>query len=224
MSLHLSMARIAAASNDNLSPWLSDKVSTPFAVWFGGIVCLMSFFCAIAMIYLDRPASREAAGVIVDVPSRRKDRGRSTAEERTALLGEESETMSPLYIHQRDELESDGAPPKPVTRDGEIGADIIVEDAQEADTLLEEDYDEEDETIHFSQLRGLSWSFWMLCLATIGLYGRSRIIPSLRVYHPLISMPLYRRICPFFPHMHRLLSAKMVQGRFSNGRHGHVNS
>ncbi|KAI8803498.1 major facilitator superfamily domain-containing protein [Cladochytrium replicatum] len=96
LGLNLSFARVATALNDNLSPWLvgsgnedgeskrgivwslvdkavevggmlQDKCSrTPVAGWFGLGVCLISFACSAALVYLDRPASRITAGVAVD--------------------------------------------------------------------------------------------------------------------------------------------------------------
>ncbi|KAI8809405.1 major facilitator superfamily domain-containing protein [Cladochytrium replicatum] len=96
LGLNLSFARVATALNDNLSPWLvgpadeneeskrgmvwslvnkavefggmlRDGLSrTPVAGWFGLGVCLLSFACSAALVYLDRPASRIAAGVAVD--------------------------------------------------------------------------------------------------------------------------------------------------------------
>ncbi|TPX65495.1 hypothetical protein SpCBS45565_g05131 [Spizellomyces sp. 'palustris'] len=161
MSLHLSMARIAAASNDNLSPWLAEHTSTPTAVWFGFIVCLLSSVCAFAMIYLDRPTSRFAAGVVVEMDSSHRKRQKRR-------LGTEDERQ-PLLVNDANGTQSRRAS----VEDGCLGSPLVDRGSLDYDGVSEEEYDEEDETVHFSQLRGLSWSFWMLCLATIGLYGSS---------------------------------------------------
>ncbi|KAJ3149710.1 hypothetical protein HDU86_006887 [Geranomyces michiganensis] len=185
MSLHLSMARIAAASNDNFSPWLAETFSTPFAGWFGLFVCGCSFACAVAMIYLDRPASRAIAGVTSDAPrpkqkKRRSYHGTTDAQERQPLLSD----------HRPDfQLDvgtpSFGDPPRHVdyhvsttyetlsrTSNAADTASFLIKDGETSTMASDEKdgYDEEDEHVHFSQLRGLSWSFWVLCLVTIGLY------------------------------------------------------
>ncbi|KAI9100660.1 major facilitator superfamily domain-containing protein [Phlyctochytrium arcticum] len=208
MSLHLSMARIAAASNDNFSPWLAERTSTAVATWFGFIVCLGSAACGAGMIHLNRPTSRVIAGVQLENQdqrpkrirhrsvTRRRDRDSSPVKseptEHSPLLATDNSPtyrrisamsdQSDSYYHDSP-TNADGFYPirgvnhnaSALSQTSPFGKIQIEDDSAEGfgTESEEEEYDEEDETVHCSQLRGLSWSFWMLCLATIGLYGSS---------------------------------------------------
>ncbi|KAI8917230.1 major facilitator superfamily domain-containing protein [Powellomyces hirtus] len=172
MSLHLSMARIAAASNDNLSPWLAETFSTPVAVWFGLFVCLCSFACAVAMIYLDRPSSRAAAGVFTEPSSSSKKR---VAARRDSSADEVAPLLGNNQVHTYESLPAMESDSRPGSRRPSTDLAGVFKSDDGADGFVEEEeeYDEEDENVHFSQLRGLNLSFWMLCTVTIALYGSS---------------------------------------------------
>ncbi|KAJ3166546.1 hypothetical protein HDU88_003415 [Geranomyces variabilis] len=186
MSLHLSMARIAAASNDNFSPWLTERFSTPFAGWFGLFVCGCSYACAIAMIYLDRPASRAIAGVASEYArpntKKRSYQGASDPREHQPLLAGsvpdfQLDVGTPPSVAPQLAYDSMATIDVPSTAlsSANSAASLLIKNGETSTTASDDKdgYDEEDEHVHFSQLRGLSWSFWVLCLVTIGLYGSS---------------------------------------------------
>ncbi|KAJ3002399.1 hypothetical protein HKX48_002349, partial [Thoreauomyces humboldtii] len=180
MSLHLSMARIAAACNDNLSPLLADLVSVPFAVWFGLVVCALSFGCALAMVLLDRPASRAAARVVTErvvVPTGRAKANNHQGESQRRRPSQEIHEETPLLLDTPSvQMSYETLPHDLETRSN---PDLFAKSSSSAtlgdvkDEDEDEGYDEDGEQLRFSQLRGLNASFWMLCLVTIGLYGSS---------------------------------------------------
>lgn len=63
LGFNLSIARLATALNDNLTPYLEDKSSVVLAAWVGLAVCIMSFISSAIVLYLDRPSSRLKCGV-----------------------------------------------------------------------------------------------------------------------------------------------------------------
>ncbi|KAJ3160945.1 hypothetical protein HDU86_008308 [Geranomyces michiganensis] len=146
MSLHLSMARIAAASTENLSPFLANKFSIPFVVWFGVMVCGISFACTFVVSMLDRPSSRVLAGVACVKPP-------AFLKAKVSKLDVTDVSMQTLNV-------SEG----------------IVKEGGKDDSA--EGYVEEDERFRFGTLKGLSWSFWMLCLTTMALYGKQKWYPG----------------------------------------------
>ncbi|KAJ3172277.1 Ras GTPase [Geranomyces variabilis] len=151
ISLHLSMARIAAASTENLSPFLATRFSIPFVVWFGLFVCAASFACAIAVSILDRPKSRTLAGVVIAEPP--------------AALKSKVPKPGTINVSMQTLNASDG---KAVSIQNFNTSDSSSDEKSKEES---EEYDEKDERFHFHTLSGLSWSFWMLCFATMALYG-----------------------------------------------------
>ncbi|KAJ3171970.1 hypothetical protein HDU88_006780 [Geranomyces variabilis] len=152
ISLHLSMARIAAASTENLSPFLANKFSIPFVVWFGLFVCGVSCACAIAVSILDRPKSRVRAGVVVPEPpapvKAKAPKPDVINMSMQTLSASDSNAVSIRNLHALESNAND-------TSKGENN----------------EEYVEKDERFRFQTLRGLGWSFWMLCISTMALYG-----------------------------------------------------
>ncbi|KAI8825040.1 major facilitator superfamily domain-containing protein [Fimicolochytrium jonesii] len=234
MSVHLSMARIATAANANLSPWLANEASTPFAVWFGLLVCLASFLCAVAMLYVDRPASRVAAGIATSNQKPRKRteggsadrlntdsavnspriRGKSVDGNRSDDGGRRSSSSSRSFISTSARSPSvgrsptggkstrspsgsrsiSGSPIRSVARQHRSFGTMDDRDSNssgldESDDV-EEEYDEEDETVHFSQLRGLRAPFWMLCLTAIAFYGSA--IPFFHICTDFFQQKWYK--------------------------------
>lgn len=53
LGVNLSVARLGSVFNDLISPHLALSFSVPFAVWGGVFTCLISFGCAIALVYAD---------------------------------------------------------------------------------------------------------------------------------------------------------------------------
>ncbi|KAJ3060584.1 hypothetical protein HK102_009433, partial [Quaeritorhiza haematococci] len=56
LGLNLSIARLGSVFNDFISPQLGTRVSVPFAMWFGLIICLLSFSTAVGLSFLDSKA------------------------------------------------------------------------------------------------------------------------------------------------------------------------
>lgn len=144
LGFNLSFARVATALNDNMSPYLDSIDSVTLAAWVGVLVCFISFFSAMMVLYLDQPESRMLAGihshyhkinVTVDPP-----------------ISETEPLLNETIAFQSEVIE---------------GSTVCIEDTN---VFIDEKY-EEDETIHIDQVYGLSTSFWLLCLITIALYG-----------------------------------------------------
>ncbi|KAJ3292336.1 hypothetical protein HK104_005359 [Borealophlyctis nickersoniae] len=156
LGLNLSASRIATAANDNLSPWIAGRLGTPWAGWMGCVMCLGSLGSGVAMVYLDSEKSRAKAGVI-------------NYDERKPLLPGSGDGISTEHHHVKQSPTSDPAGAVLGKRTS-IGSVTTLTVELEDDTESVE-YVEEDETVHFEQIKGLSMSFWFLCLATITLYG-----------------------------------------------------
>jgi MFS family permease len=52
--LNLSVARLGSVFNNLLSPALANSAGVPFALWFGTILCAMSFGCALVISPIDK--------------------------------------------------------------------------------------------------------------------------------------------------------------------------
>ncbi|KAJ3121347.1 hypothetical protein HK098_003761 [Nowakowskiella sp. JEL0407] len=175
LSLNLSFARIATALNDNISPWVESQTkSVAVASWVGLMVCLLSFACGVVVVHLDAPANRKLAGVLTHGED---DGGEGTE----AMIGDEEQR--PL-ISNKDRRNYEGTGRNygslsGIEIDDSLGENDgiastslpALSDEERHSTIVSEEYDEEDETIHWSQLKGFSGLFWLLCVITIMLYG-----------------------------------------------------
>ncbi|KAF9163302.1 hypothetical protein DFQ26_002728 [Actinomortierella ambigua] len=160
LGLNLSSARISTALNDNLSPWIENRLhhhpagGVVAASSVGLFICLTSFACGLGLAYLDRPASRTLAGVKVDGP-KNVDRlsGEEGYLERQALLwedqggrgGEGEEGI--LDLEENNEDDDDG-------------------DDEKTATMMAED-----DKMFVAEIWTLQPKFWILCLCCITLYG-----------------------------------------------------
>jgi MFS family permease len=127
LNLVSGFARIAAALNDNLSPWIAERFSVGVAGWIGAGMCYGSAIVGVILLKLDRKEYRIKANVPVD---------------------------------EQDDQDAN---------DSNKSSDRLVE---VSDTGYEsEEYDEEDDQIHFSQAKGFTLQFWILFLITVLLYG-----------------------------------------------------
>ncbi|KAJ3010723.1 hypothetical protein HKX48_007227 [Thoreauomyces humboldtii] len=175
-SLHSSMAKLAATCTDNLSPIFANRFSTRFAVWISLTVCCYSFISAVVVIFLDRPASRALAGVVSDdrAPAKKTDEDTVTSSkpsmkaarrqpETLTTINESTTTLDLAASNAMltDEIKSMASLATLYQTDAGTSSDEGSED---------EGYDEDDESVHFSQLRGLNTSFWVICLVTIAIY------------------------------------------------------
>ncbi|KAL1924887.1 uncharacterized protein VTP21DRAFT_4541 [Calcarisporiella thermophila] len=66
LGMNLSIARVASALNYTVSPNIDQKLGVVSACWAAAFLCILSAFCATALIRLDRPESRMRAGVSFD--------------------------------------------------------------------------------------------------------------------------------------------------------------
>lgn len=193
LGLNLSFARIATASNDNLSPWIQSVFGTTAASWFGVIICVLSFLNAIGMIILNRPGSRIKAGLkpmeggakVKTKPARKSpvptddatqqptsilSPSPSSPRRRRQLLklrnGSEEILVVEENMDAKDEFvgKSSSSSPTRSVREQQV----TIEDSYAEE---EEDYDEQDENIHCSEIFNFSKSFWLLCFCTIAMYG-----------------------------------------------------
>lgn len=117
-------ARIAAALNDNLSPWIAEHISVGAAGWIGAGMCYFSAIIGLFLLVIDKKEYRIKAGLQID----------------------DQETLDSTF-------------------DEECQRNL-----DESDYECEE-YEEEDDKIHFSQAKGFTLQFWLLFLITIFLYG-----------------------------------------------------
>ncbi|TPX36637.1 hypothetical protein SmJEL517_g01304 [Synchytrium microbalum] len=148
--VNLSSARLFTAANDNLSPWIHAHFSTPAAAWFGVIVAATSFLSGLVVIYLDRDESRREAGVAIQETTGYHKRivTHSSSVEDDEVFDETTPLRGAGYSNTYD------------------GISIEADDRSES-------FDEQDETVHCSQIRGFRGQFWLLCLICITLYGAS---------------------------------------------------
>ncbi|KAJ3185674.1 hypothetical protein HK101_009808 [Irineochytrium annulatum] len=172
LGLNLTFARIATALGDNISPWITDRSSPPYAGWFGLGVCVVSLLSAFVILHLDRPESRALAGV--GVPARISQPSGPTVR----VIHEATET-SPL-LRRREETEPEAPkPPLSVVTDPVIYHPVERPSGNDDDDTTDmysgyesEEFDErDDETIYCSQVFTLSVNFWLLGLATVLLYA-----------------------------------------------------
>ncbi|KAJ3408403.1 hypothetical protein HDV05_005031 [Chytridiales sp. JEL 0842] len=166
--LNLSFARTATALNDNISPWIVERFkSVPLAGWVGFGVCVLSFVSCLTIIYLDRPAGRRAAGV--EVTEKTAKHGFWADKKPSADHEDEDGDMEEAGGERRPLLGGGNGSPSP----SRVLVPSNVELARpDVDAGYEsEEFDNEDEDIHCSQVMNLPWMFWMLCLTTIALYG-----------------------------------------------------
>lgn len=286
LGINLTFARLSTALNDNVSPWIEEISSAPYAGWVGFGVCTASFCASLLIIRLDRPDSRRRAGVAVSASQRRDEAGerervqalvmqreverqvevemeRERARERRAAEWERSKRANlnknmaydddedddddnddyevlnetrPLLLKADDDVEGRShfvpssvlstssssssyhsvattksiIPPiaptqtilttiianqsiKPTTSissnnsvvmgkgggggEGRVigvldnGRVTVSEEPDLENGYESEEFDEEDETVHFSQIWSLGSSFWLLGLSCIALYG-----------------------------------------------------
>ncbi|KAJ3046284.1 hypothetical protein HDV00_000097 [Rhizophlyctis rosea] len=169
LGLNLSASRLATAANDIVSPWIAKHIGTPWAGWMGCLMCLVSFGSGIAVISLDRPASRLKAGIHVNGSKEEREPLLSDAK-KPALRTDASATDIDPSADEASHSKHTSVIPSVVTQADEIGqlppSAMSDEDGSECD-----DYVEEDETVHLGQIVGMSSAFWCLCLVTIMLYG-----------------------------------------------------
>lgn len=188
LGMNLSSARVATGANDNLSPFLARYFGPVTASWVGFVICLMSFLSAIAMIALDRDSSRIKAGVkpnrcptkplqlnshSIKSPSRSVNSDVYQALSNTSnSLSAPRSSYSPSHPSPSSSfhITISRARSKSPTKALSINLDSKSLTSPNSDDSLEE-YDEEDETVHCSQMKAFSSSFWLLCLCTICMYG-----------------------------------------------------
>ncbi|TPX43720.1 hypothetical protein SeLEV6574_g04889 [Synchytrium endobioticum] len=179
-SLNLSSARVFTALNDNLSPWISTNFGTPMAGWVGLLVTFVSFGSGLAVIYLDRAASREAAGVILSSESSKsKHIIRRNGSSRSENYGNVTQENRPLC-----ELES-----SPSTPCNLVPSPTTNQDADDMRDDTSESFDEQDETVHCSQVGGFNSQFWILCILCITLYGSA--VPFFHICTDLFQSKWY---------------------------------
>lgn len=171
LGLNISFARIAAALNDNLSPVLAEKISVPATGWMGVGACLLSSVSSVVLIFLDNPESRKASGVEYGLEYDVKD---AVKENDEAL---EHDLLIPESIPEPPDLVAVPSIQIQTPDEDDSYKDIAV--LQDDTGYDSEEYEEEDETVHFSQALGFSFPFWLLFLNTIVLYGISLFKPSM---------------------------------------------
>ncbi|KAI8900435.1 major facilitator superfamily domain-containing protein [Globomyces pollinis-pini] len=67
LGINLSFARLSTAFNDNFSPWLARSFSTTKAVWFGLVVCLISFIFTLIIWKVNSVTSKKSHSETSDI-------------------------------------------------------------------------------------------------------------------------------------------------------------
>ena len=146
---------------------------------FGLGVCCASLAACFLIIYLDSHTSRLAAGV-KGVGSMSKSERKVTRKVIRTHTANETERRTSLIESERQLLNSSFDPPLAVdANDNTIITSVDYEfrsNSDNPDTIIEdgyesEEFDDEDETVQCTQIQGLSLHFWILCFATVILYG-----------------------------------------------------
>ena len=172
-SLNLSSARLFTAVNDNLSPWINSHFGTPMTGWAGLLVTIISFGSGLVVIYLDREISRKEAGVVLTSESSKSRRiirrGSHGYHNHIGDDNENSEEARPLRSqdvpnYTQSSQSSSLIFPTGITNDNRDEMDNDHDDTSES-------FDEQDETVHCSQIQGFDSQFWILCILCITLYG-----------------------------------------------------
>ncbi|KAI8844106.1 major facilitator superfamily domain-containing protein [Chytriomyces cf. hyalinus JEL632] len=170
LGVNLASARVLTALNDNISPRLA-QTSVLAAAWTGVAVTVASCVGGIAVVYVDRDASRVRAGVAPAVAGAvKQDGGLETQETEPLLQGQEdyisSHGHSEEYVQEIFEQDSQDEPV--VINTNQSGLRIIIHDAG----YESEEFEEVDEkNVHWMQLGDLGSGFYLLCAVTIALYG-----------------------------------------------------
>ena len=163
LGLNLTFSRLATALNDNLSPFLADKFgSVPVAVWTGCFSAFISFGATIVLLFVNTPKNRQLASV---------DNAYQPLVENHVSM---SASLSATDLFER------------------IDSNHITEGAAEQieDDAASEDYDEEDERIHLSQVFKFEARFWLLFFTTIFIYGS--VVPFFHVCTDFFEKKWYR--------------------------------
>ncbi|KAL2913143.1 hypothetical protein HK105_207383 [Polyrhizophydium stewartii] len=178
LGLNLASARVATAVNDNVSPLVAVRASTPAAMWVGLAVTVASFGAAVALAVIARRAGsvqvsrRTASGDIEDDPPAQTVLGPAALDPKTVppLSDESSDTNTAGPSLDPED------PQLPVS--GGDGGDAGYES---------EEFDEEDETVHLSQIASFGSMLWMLFFTTIFIYGA--VVPFFHVCTDFMSIP-----------------------------------
>jgi hypothetical protein len=190
LGLNVSFARIATALNDNLSPWLAQLYQVPISGWIGVAACLLSCVSSLVVIYLDSESNRIAAGV-------------GTLSDYTAIV------ESPLQEDTVEDEEYDVF----VDASSQLATPIEESTVVDPTGYDSEEFDEEDESIHWSLAFKFNASFWLLFCITITLYGSVQPF-----FHICTDVSL------LFVLMHIVFSDEMVSKRPRSSRICHVYS
>ena len=181
LGLNISFARIAAALNDNLSPVLAKRIGVPAAGWMGVLVTLLSSVSSIFLVFLDSNEARRKAGVHVidDDPVVTVDQvsvlETGATDQREPLINTSQSAPTVLIEPSSSAQKTTSQNNKLV--EGPFTEILDIATPPEDESYDSEEYDEEDETIHFSQIRGFSYKFWLVFINTIALYGECTNIP-----------------------------------------------
>lgn len=188
LALNLSCARLATAVNDNLSPWLESQFNVSVSSWSGVYITLISFMCMMVTVFLNRPSSRIKAGVPIDYhPSHHTTRpyisnmDSDSDPSETESLIPHNPSVNPntnidtnIAHDEQQSIRSLNSRRSHSSRQQQQGEEVEEEGVSFDDGYISEDYEEEDDTVHCSEMKGLSWRFWVLCLTAILLYGKRR--------------------------------------------------
>ncbi|KAJ3228183.1 hypothetical protein HDU81_006279 [Chytriomyces hyalinus] len=170
LGVNLASARVLTALNDNVSPRLA-QTSVLAAAWAGVGVTVASCLGGVAVVYVDRDASRVRAGVVPSLAGAVKQDAREIHETEPLLQAQEEHISSHGHSEEyvQEIFEQDGNQDQPVViNTNQSRLRIIIHDAG----YESEEFEEVDEkNVHWMQLGNLGSGFYLLCAVTIALYG-----------------------------------------------------
>lgn len=147
----MTCARLATALNDWVSPLIEEWGNVVLASWFGTFTCVLSLFCGIGLGVLNREATRKRAGVCEPGSQEDLEIILQSKDEENHLLDETKHLLEIEY-----NIESVDSP------DATVNNDEASEEPAQAET---------EHGMNWKDIKKLPSAFWMLCLATIAVYG-----------------------------------------------------
>jgi len=138
---NLSLCRLGSVINNLVSPQIAAAQGVPTALWFGFILCILSFLCAVAVVPMEVYLEERIEHTVADSSGGQESQS-LLDNAHSSSVGEDKETVG-----------------KPLTTYAAAGSEV------------DADAGEHSAASQWATVKSLSPLFWMLCLICVCVYG-----------------------------------------------------
>ncbi|KAI3634348.1 hypothetical protein MIR68_007952 [Amoeboaphelidium protococcarum] len=193
LGFNLTVARLATALNDIISPAIFSSFNLASALWFGTITCLFSLLCGLLLAWINGKYYKfidkekdytyyDDKEDSVDCLGLRKDESVSTLCS-TGVIYQTQSGNCVLQQQQQNDDDDDSSNSCSVMKsdDDSCASEQTMQDSPQSESI--------EGSVHLRDLFQLPLSFWILCLTIIAYYGA--VNPFIHILSDLLQLRWY---------------------------------